>query len=199
MRHSPRAWELWGDALERQERLPEALAARDTAGRLRGSGGATIVDRAYFLIRGGDLEAADRLLASTEEEGPAAERDDARWWHVIELRYAGRPRAAAQLARRLVTGAEGHLDYMPLGAALLEAGDYGGAGRAFDAAGLHSEGFRRDHPGIAARHRAWALAQRATVAAAANDTVALRALVESVTVHARASAFGRDRRLPAYA
>ncbi|HEY6853219.1 MAG TPA: hypothetical protein VI139_03145, partial [Gemmatimonadales bacterium] len=41
--------------------------------------------------------------------------------------------------------------------------------------------------------------QRATVAAAANDTVALRALVESVTVHARASAFGRDRRLPAYA
>ena len=200
---APRAWELWADALERQERLADALAARDTAARLRTGSGALAVDTAYFLIRGGAPDSAARILARAERLGSAEDRDEARWWRVIALRYAGRPRKAAQEARALLradgAGPAGvGLAGTPLGAAQLEAGDLAAAARTFDSAGVHSTAFRRDSPGLAARHRAWGLAQRATVAAAQNDLGTLRALAESVTVEARNSGYGRDHHLPAY-
>ena len=80
----------------------------------------------------------------------------------------------------------------------LEAGDLAAAARTFDSAGVHSAAYRREHPGLAARHRAWGLAQRATVAAAQNDVPALRLLAESIQVEAAQSAYGRDHTLPTY-
>jgi len=199
--HSARAWELWADALERHERLAEALAARDSADRLRTGDGAMPVDRAYYLIRGGDLRGAERLLGAAEDAGAPDARLEAMWWHIVELRYAGRPMAAAELARRFrasAGGSLGGLNGIPLGAALFEAGDYPAAARVFDSAGVHTPQFRREHPGIAGRHRAWALAQRATVAAAALDTARLRVLADSVEREAGASAYGRDHMLATY-
>lgn len=200
---APRAWDLWADALERQERLAAALAARDTAARLRTGGGATPVDTAYFLIRGGDPDSAAGILARAERRGSTGDRDDAVWWRAIALRYAGRPREAVREARSIfqrdTAGPNGlGLATTPLGAALFEGGDLAGAAHAFDSAGVHSATFRRDHPGLAARHRAWGLAQRATVAAAQNDVAELRVLAESLRVEAAQSAYGRDQTLPTY-
>lgn len=200
---APRAWELWADALERQERLSEALAARDTAARLRTGSGAPLSDRAYFQIRAGAPDVADSLLGLAERTGGREGRQEAIWWRAVALRYAGRPRASAALARQMLTPAfrEGRapgLSTAPLGAALYEAGDLAGAGRAFDSAGLHTAAFRRAYPGLAARHRAWGLAQRATVAAAQRNLPLLHHLADSVTVEALRSAYGRDHRLPAY-
>ena len=85
-----------------------------------------------------------------------------------------------------------------LGAALFETGDLTGAARAFESAGTSPAAYRRAHPYESARHRAWALTHCATVAAAQGDITRLRVLAESIAVNARASALGRDRRLPAY-
>jgi len=200
---APRAWDLWADALERKGRLPEALAARDTAARFRTGTGATFVDTAYFLTRGGNPDSASRILLRAERRGSVGDRVDARWWRVIALRYAGRPREAIQDARGVLhadsSGPDGlGLASTPLGAALLEAGDLAGAARAFDSAGVHSAAYQRERPGLAARHRAWGLTQRATVAAAQNDVPTLRVLAESIQVEASRSAYGRDHTLPTY-
>lgn len=200
---APRAWDLWADALERQERLLEALAARDTAARLRSGAGATPVDTAYFLIRGGDPDSATRILARAEHRGSTKDREDALWWRAIALRYAGRPREALREGRAILqqdaAGPDGlGLSGTPLGVSFLEAGDLAAAARIFDSAGVHSAAYRREHPGLAARHRAWGLAQRATVAAAQNDVPALRVLAESIQVEAAQSAYGRDHTLPTY-
>jgi len=58
--HSALAWDTWAGLLEREGRLAEALAARDTNSRLSSGPGASVVDHAYFLIRGGDYAADDR-------------------------------------------------------------------------------------------------------------------------------------------
>lgn len=200
---APRAWELWSDALERQERLGEALAARDTAARLRDGTGALVTDRAYFLLRGGDPPAAESLLALAEHTADPDEREEAAWWRVLALRYGGRPRAAAREAARLIAphereGTAPSLSGLPVGQALFEAGDLSAAARIFDSAGVHTAAFRRASPGLAARHRAWGLAQRATVAAAQDDLSTLRVLAESVAFEARRSGYGRDHHLPAY-
>ena len=200
---APRAWERWGDALERQERLEEALAARDTAARLRNGTGATASDTAYYLIRGGRFAAAERILSRAAGRGSADQRGEATWWRVVALRYAGRPRQAAEVARALDGPADREgpapaMAGMALGQTLFEAGDLTGAAGIFDSAGFHTAAFRHANPGLAARHRAWGLAQRASVAAAQGDLGTLRALADSVTRYARLSAFGRDRRLPAY-
>lgn len=200
---APRAWDLWADALERHERLTEALAARDTAARLRNGSGATSIDTAYYLIRGGSPDSAAAILRRAEARGTRINGDEPAWWRVIALRYAGRPRAALADARQVLgidgSGPEGiSLAGTPLAAALYEAGDLRAAARIFDSAGVHSAAFRRESPGISARHRAWGLAQRATVAAAENDLPALRVLAESIATDASRSALGRDRLLPTY-
>src|SRR5258705_251652 len=190
------AWDTWANLLEREGRLAEALAARDTNSRLSSGPGATVVDQAYFLIRGGDYAAADRLLAAAEQVGSAEERQDALWWHIVSLRNEGRPRAAAALARRYLT-VQGQAS-ITLRAALFEAGDWRAAASAFDSAARQPEDPRRISPGMTARRRAWAFTQRANVAAAVADTAALRLPADSVAAAARGSAFGRDHRLPAY-
>jgi len=199
---APRAWDLLADALERSERLTDALAARDTAARLRTGSGAGLLDQAYFLVRAGDYAAADRLLAAGEHLGSGPDRQNSLWWRIISLRAQGRPLAAVPVARTFLALASRDSDValagVPLASALFEAGNLTAAARVFDSAGVHPPAFHRDHPGLAARHRAWGLTQRATVAAAAGDTTKLRVLAESIAVDARASAFGRDWTLPAY-
>src|SRR5207302_11229154 len=127
--HSALAWDTWAGLLEREGRLAEALAARDTNSRLSSGPGATVVDHAYFLIRGGDYAAADRLLAAAEQAGSFDERQDAFWWHIVSLRNEGRPRAAAGLARRYLV-LQPHSS-ITLGASLFEAGDWRAAASAF--------------------------------------------------------------------
>ena len=200
---APRAWDLWADALERHERLTEALAARDTAARLRNGSGATSIDTAYYLIRIGSPDSAAAVLRRAEVRGTRINGDEPAWWRVIALRYAGRPRAALADARQVLgmdgSGPEGvSLAGTPLAEALFEAGDLRAAARIFDSAGVHSAAFRRESPGISARHRAWGLTQRATVAAAENDLPVLRVLADSIATDASRSALGRDRLLPTY-
>jgi hypothetical protein len=161
------------------------------------------VNHAYFHIRAGDLVVADSLLRLAERTVTGDERNDAIWWRVVTLRFAGRPRAAAVLAARYPPPRGNEVDgpglsRTPVGASLFEAGELVAAGRVLDSAGMHSPAFWRRRPGLAARQRAWGLTQRATVAAAEGDTAALRRLTDSIAQYAQRSAFGRDQKLPTY-
>ena len=196
---------MGGTVLERAGRLDGALAARARFDLLLGHNDAGLdVARGYFAIRAGNLAAAESLLAGPAADARDPQHNDAVWWLVVALRNAGRPSAAIPWARQLardtagLTFNEGSLMPLPLGEALFEAGRLAEAARVFASAGVHSRAFRAEYPGSAGRDRAWALAQRAAVAAAAGDTTALGTLADSVAVYGRASAFGRDRRLASY-
>lgn len=202
---SSRAWDELGLVLERADSLDGALAAVERTNVLLGRADAGVgIFRARYAIRAGNVATAESLLAGPAADPHDPQREDAAWWLLITLRNAGRPGAAIPLARRLArdtTGrayTEGSLAAMPLGQVLFEAGQFAEAGRIFASAGVHSPAFRADYPGAAARDRAWALAQRAGVAAAERDTTALAALADSVAAHGRASPWGRDRRLASY-
>jgi DNA-binding SARP family transcriptional activator len=202
---SPRAWSTRALVLERAGRLDDALAARTKADQLLGTPSARLdLVRGYHAILAGDPAAAESLLAGPAADPRDPQRAEAGWWLLLALRTAGRPGAAIPLARRLAQDTagrgytEGSLAGLPLGQVLFEAGRLAEAGRLFDSAGFHSPAFRSAYPGQAEHDRVWALAQRATVAAAERDTIALARLADSVAAHARATPWGRDRHLPSY-
>ncbi len=204
---STRAWNMYGVVLERREKLDASLQARATVDELLGHTDAGLgVSRGYFAIRSGDLAAAESLLVGPAEDGHDPQHGEAEWWYVLALRTAGRPTEAIGWARRIAAEDrkaggrfnEASLAAMPEGQALFEAGRLDEAARVFGSSGLHSAAFRIARPGSAGRDRAWALAQRAAVAAAQRDTIALGWLADSVAAAASASAFGRDRRLASW-
>ena len=202
---SPRAWSAYSRALEWTGRRDSALAGWIRVNELQGRGDADLeVLRARLAARAGDVAAAESLLEASAADPRDPNHLEAEWWLLLTLRTAGRPGAALPLARRLVADTVGHtynenaLTALPLGEVLFEAGRLAEAARIFEAAGMHTPAFRASYPGAAERDRAWALAQRATVAAAERDSAALRWLADSVSAHGRRSPWDRDRRLASY-
>jgi len=205
VRRQPRSAEAWGVrglVLFHLERNAEGLEAHATAARLHGAAGAGLIERVYAAVRRNDLAGALALLNSEEPDADWRARRSRVWWRVIALRYAGRPRAAAVVARQLLVpepdDSEQHPQSLPLGIAAFEAGDLDSAAAAFTAAADAAPRFWREHPGTVARRRAWSFTLRGAVAAAQGDTTTLRRLADTVAVYGPQSALGRDRLLPAY-
>ena len=193
------AADVWRSVLERTDRFAEADSMARVVARLSGVARPSYLARVHRAVWGGDWATADQLVAV---QGTDTTPDERQWWRIITLRYEGRPRAAAAEARARVRAVRDRtlrpLGFLPVGAALFEAGDLAGAGAAFDSAAWASPEQRRDHPGVAARHVAWACNLHATVAAAQGDTALLRILADSVSFYGPRSALGRDRVLPSY-
>jgi tetratricopeptide (TPR) repeat protein len=205
VRRQPRSAEAWGVrglVLFHLDRNAEGLEAQATAARLHGTAGVGLIGRVYAAVRRNDLADALTLLNSEEPDADWRARRSRVWWRVIALRYAGRPRAAAVVARQLLVpepdDSEHHPQSLPLGIAAFEANELDTAAAAFIAAAAAAPAYQRAHPGTVARRRAWAFTLRGTVAAAQGDTATLRLLADTVAVYGPQSALGRDRLLPAY-
>jgi DNA-binding SARP family transcriptional activator/tetratricopeptide (TPR) repeat protein/TolB-like protein len=161
--------------------------------------------RASYLIRSGDFENADRLLADVLEAGNVGERIDAYWRLGISLRQQGRLAEALGTARRIrainprtLPPAPGGLPTVAAleGQILLEMGHARESAALFDSIARGRE--ELEAGATAARRMAWNLSHSATARAAAGDTVALARLVDSVQSLGAASGFGRDVRLHHY-
>ena len=161
--------------------------------------------RAVYLIRSGDFENADRLLADVLEAGNVGERIDASWWLGISLRQQGRLAEALAAARRLrpivpqtLPPAPGGLPTLAAveGQILLEMGRARESAAVFDSISRGRE--QLESGATAAGRMAWNLTHSATARAAAGDTVALARLVDSVRSLGAASGFGRNVRLHHY-
>jgi TolB-like protein len=202
VRRQPRsaiARDVLRDMLDRQERYAEADDLTRTVAQLSGAARPSYLTRVSRAVRAGDWATADQLVAV---DGTDTTTDERQWWRIITLRYEGRPRAAAAEASARLRAVRDRtvrpLGFLPVGAALFEAGDLPGAAAAFDSAAWASPEQRREYPGVAARHIAWACNLHATVAAAQGDTALLRILADSVAFYGPRSALGRDRMLPGY-
>jgi len=195
------AWWARALVLNRLGRGADAVQAQRVAGQLAGARVADPISQVFDAVYNGDYASAERLLAGGDDPDWRLRRSRV-WWRVITLRYEGRPRAAADAARALLapepTDSEHRREWLPLGISLFEAGDYARAADAFDSASNAGRAFEREHPWSMARRRAWTLTLRATVAAAQGDTVAVRALADTVAAYGVQSALGRDRLLRAY-
>ena len=161
--------------------------------------------RAAYLIRGGDFEQADRLLADALEIGEVDERMDAYWGLAISLRHQGRLAEALETTRRMrsitprappfVPGSVSTMDALEA-QVLLEIGRPRASAALFDSiARGHAE---LETGPMTARRMAWNLTHSATARSAAGDTAALGRLVDSVQSLGVASGFGRDIRLHHY-
>jgi DNA-binding SARP family transcriptional activator/tetratricopeptide (TPR) repeat protein/TolB-like protein len=158
--------------------------------------------RAFHLIRIGDYEGADRLLAAQTQQGSLRGRIDAYWALTISLREQGRLEEALVAARRLRPLA--YVDWEgPLGSiSVIEAQVQLERGRARVAAALFDSIARipviGGVPSKVAREAAWRLTQSAGARAAAGDTASLDRLADSVRALGAMSGYGRDRRLYHY-
>ncbi len=161
--------------------------------------------RASYLIRGGDFQKADRLLADALETGQVGERIDAYWALAISLRQQGRFAEALETARRMRSIVPQTLVPVPGSAStlaaleaqiLLEIGRPRAAAALFDSI---SRGRDELESGpTAARRMTWYLTHSATARFAAGDTAAVARIVDSVRALGAVSGFGRDLRLHHY-
>jgi len=191
------------EVLDVEGRAAEADSVNRASGRPMV--GRTVTRRAENLIRAGDFDAADRLLADLVEATTAREQLDAYWTLAISLRQQGRLTDALDVARRLRPLLAGAVP-MGDGAAptisvleaqiLLELGRPRMAAALFDSIARGREAF--ESAPVAARRSAWNLAHSAGARAAAGDTVAVARLIDSVQALGAVSGFGRDRQLHHY-
>jgi DNA-binding SARP family transcriptional activator len=124
------------------------------------------------------------------------------WNYLIALRNQGRLREASLLHRTgylpgmpaptVNRGVDGYNDAI----LALERGDPRTTARVLET--TLRLGAWSWSPGLRARHKAWHATLQGMALAAAGDTVAVRALADSVEGWGRASLFGRDRRLHHY-
>jgi tetratricopeptide (TPR) repeat protein len=136
------------------------------------------------------------------ETGGPEERENASWEYLLVLRNQGRLREAERLNRTgSPTGVSaGHRPHTPglhnEGILDLERGRAREAARVF--ARLRGGDISGNPPGIQARSRAWSGTLQGMALAAAGDTVAVRALADSVERWGAGSAYGRDRKAHHY-
>lgn len=162
-------------------------------------------ERAVLAIRAGDFARADRLLHARAEEGSVALRADALGLLVLSLRNQGRLHEALGVARQLRwVGGRQPSDEERLLARVPEAMVLGALGAYEAAAAIYDSVLRTPPllaaliPGQRARHAAWYKLHLAEAAAAQGDTMRLAALIDTVAILGRRSAYGRDRVLHAH-
>ena len=162
--------------------------------------------RASYLIRAGDFETADRLLADVLAAGDIGERIDAYWTMAISLRQQGRLAEALETARRIrpilprtpLPVVPGSVSTMLALEAqiLLEVGRPRASAALFDSIARGRD--QLESGPVAARRMVWNLTHSATARSAAGDTAALARLADSLQSLGAASGLGRDVRLHHY-
>ena len=158
--------------------------------------------RAAYMIRAGNYEAANQLIADLVSSGGEHDRTDAYWLLAIALRQQGRLAAALDTARRMramSTAAKATPPGTAPGIAALEAqillelGQPRAAAALFDSIARGRE--QVESGSTAARRETWNLAHSASARAAAGDTAAVARLIDSVKSLGAASGYGRDVQL----
>jgi len=146
---------------------------------------------------------AEQRLATQLSSSLPNDYDTGAWWYILALRNQGRIREAEEFFR---TGTLPGLppapptrDHNPINEGILglARGDARAAAAVFGRI-LHTSLPQNWSAGTRARHRAWNGTLYGMALAAAGDTVALRALADSVEVWGSASLYGRDRRTHHY-
>jgi len=207
---SPAPWYVLAELLSQMGRPTEAMAALDRAsavdaGRREAE---RLLSRAVHYIYANDFEQADRVLGVELESGSTYRAIEAAWFAAISFRMQGRLNEALAAARR--NRALTLTQYPPatvprVGApaeaqgeaqVLYEMGRYRASAALFDSV---SRWLMVDEsPSQFAHQRAWALAHSAGALAAAGDTAALPALIDTLEVIGPKSGLERDRRLSHY-
>jgi tetratricopeptide (TPR) repeat protein len=146
---------------------------------------------------------AEQRLATQMSSSLPNDYDSGAWWYILALRNQGRIRDAEEFFR---TGtlpglpkAPVRRDINPINEGILALA----RGDARKAASVYGHLLHLSLPpqwseGTKARHRAWNGTLYGMALAAAGDTVALRALADSVELWGRGSLYGRDRRTHHY-
>ena len=185
--------------LDREERGAEADSVVRAA-RSDQSYDDAIDNHAFRLIRVGDYDAADRLLAGQIRDGSTRGRANAYWALAISLREQGRLEAALDAARRLRQAAHATWAEGPVGSVSvieaqlqLERGQPAAAAALFDS--IVPARPSLNLPSQLARDSAWRLTQVATARAALGDTASVARLAALVATLGTKSGYGRDRRL----
>ena len=161
--------------------------------------------RAMYLIRAGDFDTADRLLADVAAAGSVREQIDAYWSLAISLRQQDRLAEALETTRRMrsilprdvapVAGAASPIAVLEA-QILVELGRPRPAAALFDSIARGRE--ELDSEPTVARRAAWNLTHSAGALWAAGDTIAVARLIDSVQTLGNTSGFGRDRQLHHY-
>jgi tetratricopeptide (TPR) repeat protein len=147
-------------------------------------------------------EAEQQLVAQLSSSLPN-DYDTGAWWYLLALRNQGRIREAEEFFR---TGTLPGLPSAPTtrdrnsineGILALARGDARMAAKVFGQL-LHLSLPPQWSEGTRARHRAWNGTLYGMALSAAGDTVALRALADSVELWGRGSLYGRDRKTHHY-
>jgi DNA-binding SARP family transcriptional activator/tetratricopeptide (TPR) repeat protein len=141
----------------------------------------------HFETLAEDYDEIERIVQNALDSPRPSEAAEARWYRSISLRNEGRLVEALRLARVRPLPND-----LAEGLIALERGDTRTAIAIF---GAHA---RSDQsmwpPGIRARHEAWNRTLLGMALAAAGDTLAVRALADTVEDLGRRSLYGRDRR-----
>ena len=193
-------WSHLVDALAREERFGQAQATLARLPARPPNDGGVVLTRARLAIREGQYDLAERLLVPLEGPG-IGERSSALWWHSIALRNEGRQREALRLAGELRGAGDTDARYtadMIEGQSLFELGRIGEAADRFRSFAAQVEPDDSGLTASIARRRAWRLTHAGTALAAEGDTVALRALIDTVAAVGARSGFARDPRLHHY-
>lgn len=198
------SWSYLAGTLEAQGRVAESLAAQQRGAPLRQGNAYDPVYPAMLAIRAGRFDPADRLLREQSHAGTPAVRAEALWFWTISLRYQGRLDEALRTARelrRLRTDSLAPLPPLAVAEAqvLFELGRFREAAALFDSLAAFPAPDVARKPFARAAWRSWRLTHAATALAAAGDTVALAALVDSIQTLGALSSSARDRRLHHYA
>jgi tetratricopeptide (TPR) repeat protein len=204
----PGGYGLLGMVQQRRWRFDEALA---TYQRQHEVSPPSVTLRPVMLLiaqRKGDFVALDSLATTMlhASQDPQERYEALRWRATIE-REAGRierslraAREARRLSDSLSGGKTGHaFVLLPEALALLERGRHDR--RAAQAAAAVFDTMARmasfPEPRMA-RHRVWMWTHQATALALAGDTASLPELERRIADAARHSAYGRDKKMPAY-
>ena len=184
-------------------RLGDSAAAHANFERLASLGG---IGPGYMTGVHLGLEAydlAEQQLATQLSSSLPNDYDSGAWWYILALRNQGRIREAQEFFRTGtlpgLPAAPPTRDRNPLNEGILALAR-GDARTAADVYGhiLHLSLPQDWSEGNKARHRAWNGTLYGMALAAAGDTVALRALADSVEVWGRGSLYGRDRKTHHY-
>lgn len=202
--HSRLAWQALSHALAQSGRYAEARAAIDSSTLYASGRDDDVIDHALIEIRAGNFGLADRLLTTLAQTGNHNSKFDALWYLVISLRAQGRLHEALEIAvgqmRRSEPATTQGIGESELAEAQVrfELGQYRRAAEIFEHQAFPPDTFSRAAVGRIARQRVWTLTLAGSALAAADDSLALSALVDTVEWWGRKSGFGRDRQLYHY-
>lgn len=184
-------------------RLGDSAAAHTNFERLASLGGTGPRYLANLNLGLEAYDAAEQQLVAQLSSSLPNEYDSGAWWYLIALRNQGRIRDAEEFFRTGtlpgLPAAPAARDRNPVNDGILALAR--GAPR--EAAQIYARTLHLSLPpgwseGTKARHRAWNGTLYGMALAAAGDTIALRALADSVELWGRASLYGRDRKTHHY-